>query len=866
MTAGAWYERVATGSWRRVRRAAEAAGGTVGRAMISRRMLLFVVTAGAAMGEVAALNAYGYVSALGLAPQVSAPPPFGVFHDMRWLFVYNTSWGSFAGEAVALVIFRSLLNTAIIVLAWPADRPRPRLRSVLLGNVVFAAVALIILSPWACVAYAASGTSLSYFIFGEIIEFVILAIVLQRGGIISRWWLGLPSLRMIGLALATFGALTLGSLVINLAPGWWVLPVAGAAGGLNALLWEAVIAAAVSPDPLARMAEAGRIRAALARGLRWLRVPALAVPLALAVTAGGLVLIGNFLVAGGSSSGGGISAPLVSRNAHGPRAAVLYVDGYDSSFSGKDPIVVSPGLYYEVYSYRGLNSRGLPRSYTLIDTHQSLARSARLLATQVSALHKRTGRPVEIVAESEGTLVARTYLIRLPHPNVTALALFSPLIRPARVYYPPAGGGPGFGYVTGRELAGMLDLLHDSGSPPISTKEPFVRSIVDDAPLYRNLMLCPAPGVRSVAFLSLAAATVAPPGPLADIPVVEMPGIHASLEGRADVRRLLVPFLRGAPIHARTMVSYEVVRDASAGWLAPALPLSVNPAWNYPASAPDASFGGPICRAPVTAGGLSRGAGLEPSGIPQRCRQADLEPDALAGAARRGADPPVVGEAVHDRKSATTRAARRRHRLGRQAAVDRVGYRHAQCAAGQFDGHLEVGARVLHRVHREFGDHHRDGVAQVGGSVPHFLQNEPPRRPRRRGNRREATAGPHDVICSIWFRPVSSMIRRTMGCGLRTSTSRTSRVTDTSSAIPELSMNSRPAASNTIRSALPPTAASITDRTCSTLVRSSSPERRMTVVLFSSRTSTRTGAWSAGSVSSAISVQSVLRRLAARRR
>jgi hypothetical protein len=148
--------------------------------MAARRLLLFVVIAGAAMGEVAALKAYGYESALGMAPQVSAPPPFGVFHDMRWLFVYNTSWGSFAAEAVALVIFRGLLNTAIIVLAWPADRPRPRLRSVLLGNMAFAAVALIILSPWACVAYAASGTSLSYFVFGEITEFVFLAIVLQR--------------------------------------------------------------------------------------------------------------------------------------------------------------------------------------------------------------------------------------------------------------------------------------------------------------------------------------------------------------------------------------------------------------------------------------------------------------------------------------------------------------------------------------------------------------------------------------------------------------------------------------------------------------------------------------------------------------
>jgi hypothetical protein len=50
-------------------------------------------------------------------------------------------------------------------------------------------------------------------------EFVILALALQRGGIVPRWWLGLPSLRAAGLTLAAFAALTIGSVLINLAPG-----------------------------------------------------------------------------------------------------------------------------------------------------------------------------------------------------------------------------------------------------------------------------------------------------------------------------------------------------------------------------------------------------------------------------------------------------------------------------------------------------------------------------------------------------------------------------------------------------------------------------------------------------------------------
>jgi hypothetical protein len=179
---------------------------------------------------------------------------------------------------------------------------------------------------------------------------------------------------------------------------------------------------------------------------------------------------------------------------------------------------------------------------------------------------------------------------------VDALVLFSPLIRPSRVYYPPAGAGSGFGYVTGLELRGMLTLLRDSGSPPISIREPFIRSVIANAPLYRNHMLCPTPGIRSIAFLPLASATVAPPGPISGIPVVELPGVHASLEGRA--RAAAIRFLQGGQVRQSTMTGFGLLRDAAGAWVAPALPLAVNPVWHYPSGAPDAAFGGPICRPP----------------------------------------------------------------------------------------------------------------------------------------------------------------------------------------------------------------------------------------------------------------------------
>jgi len=63
---------------------------------------------GAALGRGAVLRTVGLDSALGLSPQASAPPAFGVFHDLRWLMVYHSSWPAFLGEAVAAVLLRGL--------------------------------------------------------------------------------------------------------------------------------------------------------------------------------------------------------------------------------------------------------------------------------------------------------------------------------------------------------------------------------------------------------------------------------------------------------------------------------------------------------------------------------------------------------------------------------------------------------------------------------------------------------------------------------------------------------------------------------------------------------------------------------------
>src|SRR5205807_1922998 len=70
------------------------------------------------------------------------------------------------------------------------------------------------------------------------------------------------------------------------------------------------------------------------------------------------------------------------------------------------------------------------------------------------AFHDATGRPISIVAESEGALVAKTFLTTTPSAPVDQLIMLSPLVQPGRVYYPPAGH-EGWGVATGAGLSGL---------------------------------------------------------------------------------------------------------------------------------------------------------------------------------------------------------------------------------------------------------------------------------------------------------------------------------------------------------------------------------------------------------------------------
>ena len=541
-----------------------------------RWLALVLLSAVPAAGEAGVLRAVGFGSALSLAPQITSISPYGSFHDLRWILVYHSSWPVLVVELLAAVVVRTGWTIAMSLVAAPYAAgsgaagsrwaPGGTVRMPVVRVLAFHAFAVVALAPWATVGVAAAQTSLSWFLPAEVLPLLLLGLVLQRGGTGQPWWRGAPSRRLLGLGLVAFAVVPAASLVVASTPGWWVVPVAGAAGAANGWLWRQVVC---SPPPAAHW---------------WTgRAP---VPI---IVAGALLLS---VVSAGPLSGLGrlnsqeplpaITGPLVTA----VRRPVIFVGGYDTDWDGSPTRV---GLPLEIFSYRGLNAGGRPLPYRTADTHASLAHTAALLRRQVSVTSRQTGRPVSLIAMSEGTLVVRRYLADTPDPSVDAVVLMSPLVQASRVYLPPRSTS-GWGIGTGWLSRGMLAAAGFTGGPPISPDEPFARSLLDDAVLYRNQMLCPVPGIRMVAFVPLADATVVPPDGYAHIPVVGLLDVHGGMLPRADVQRELLAFLAGGPARGHSGPAFPIVQKAAAGWQAPALALRLNPAW-HAAGQPDASFG-----------------------------------------------------------------------------------------------------------------------------------------------------------------------------------------------------------------------------------------------------------------------------------
>jgi hypothetical protein len=275
---------------------------------------------------------------------------------------------------------------------------------------------------------------------------------------------------------------------------------------------------------------------------------------------------------------------------------VLVASGFWSSWNGRSASPLSGPYDQHRFSYRGLDANGRPLAYRSTDTEQPLSQLERLMADQVQALHAQTGKPVSIVAESEGSLVAKAYLTAAPTAPVDALIMVSPLVQPARVYYPPSGAN-GWGVVGGLGLQGLSDTVGSLTTVNLTPGQPLLRSIVEDAPALRSLLSCPLAGVRQFAVLPLADAVASGSPDTLGIPTAVVPAFHGGLLGDPNADTVIDRVLGGRTPSGSSLwsVAEQLIGPASSAWQVPALPLPLNKEWSQPAGSGSLPGSSPSC-------------------------------------------------------------------------------------------------------------------------------------------------------------------------------------------------------------------------------------------------------------------------------
>src|SRR5207302_806308 len=482
--------------------------------------------------------------------------------DLRWLLVYHRSWLGLLLEGAAFIAFRTAVTAFMVRSAWPDGEELPPLRSTITSSAAFVVTAAILLSPWVALLFGMAVVSISWLFFVAVPGALAVMVLVHHGAIERGWWRHMPPLRTVGWVGLSFVLLSVDGALLSVSPPAFRIPIAAVAGLFNAWAWFGIVhAVAGRPTP------------------RFIPAPAGLVAVIVIVVGG--AAIGFETVTSRARLSHAAHAAVTKKPASGK--PVLIVSGFGTHWNGEETRRL-PGAFDERrFSYKGVGGNAQPLPYGENDTHRSLVELARAMGAQVDAFHASTGRPVSIVAESEGSLVAKTYLAATPTAPVDELVMLSPLVRPGRVYYPP-NGHEGWGVAAGLELKALTAGLKWISPIDLTPDTPLLRSIADNAPAVRDLLTCPLPGVEQLALFPLADAVASPHPTAVGIPASVVPAFHGGLLGSGAVDRTISLRLDGGrvPSYNAWSVVERVLRLASSAWQVPPLPLSLNPAWGHP--------------------------------------------------------------------------------------------------------------------------------------------------------------------------------------------------------------------------------------------------------------------------------------------
>jgi hypothetical protein len=211
------------------------------------------------------------------------------------------------------------------------------------------------------------------------------------------------------------------------------------------------------------------------------------------------------------------------------------------------------------------------------------------MASQVEALYRAYGRPVSIVAESEGALVARVYLVSYyqaaSHHVDRVIILDMPLGR-STAYFPPRGA-EGWGVGSGWSLRGVTAIVQHLGPIHVSTDAPLFWDIANCGPLIDRAVSDPPPaGVDEITVEALADAVDEGASRLPASRSYVVVSAHGGLMSNPDAQAVIDAGLDGTPMPATSVgVGTWVVRTISAlssPWRTPGLLPALNAAHPCP--------------------------------------------------------------------------------------------------------------------------------------------------------------------------------------------------------------------------------------------------------------------------------------------
>ena len=530
---------------------------------------LIVFSAGCAMIEAAVLTVLA-PGARSLAAQVTAPPPLAVFHDLRWLFGYNRSWLQFAAGALILLAGRAALNTVLVGLAWPRGLRAPRPAVTFAASVAFTLVAAVLLIPITTLVFGVAVLPFSWPLLAAVPVLLAIALPLSHGGVSPAWWRRLPPLRAAGWVVGCFIEYSALAVAVTRLPAAGIVTVAGLAGVLNARAWYGLTAAVALPRE--------RHHPVLA----WIPVAPLAALSVFALAIGttrvvfeitavtpartGLAAVSAGIAAAATRATGAADTVL-------PRArqqAVLVVGGFGSTCCHTfRSLRATPGMIIEQFSYRGLNAAGRPIPQGLTASDLPIQKLGDLIAAQVQRLHEQTGRPVDLVAESEGTLGLYAMFARHPRVPVGSVVLLSPIVAPGQASF-PAPGRQGPGVASGYALT-MLDRLVGEMSPfGAGGAERLIDSVSSVGAEYAAADAARVMGERWLAVIPLADALTLPACTLPPN-VVFVPAFHGGLLGDPAVLTTVRSFLGGRDVSGTPTLrtAAQILSAAAGAWRMP---------------------------------------------------------------------------------------------------------------------------------------------------------------------------------------------------------------------------------------------------------------------------------------------------------